>query len=194
MMDERVHYKKLDREIQNLKENFTKEELFDFYKERLGDKYYVGQKVGKLTVEEPFRVDGTWWYVCRCECGNTKNVKVREMLTLKYPMCAKCSKKERDAITTNKYDLTGEYGIGWDSDGNEFWFDLEDYDKIKNISWHKSKSGYFTGKIKGTNTIVSLCRVIYGETDPSRRVQHRTGNKYDHRKMYLESVVFIKQK
>ena len=34
MMNERVHYKKVDREIQNLKENFTKEELFDFYKER----------------------------------------------------------------------------------------------------------------------------------------------------------------
>lgn len=34
---------------------------------------------------------------------------------------------------TNTYDLTGEYGIGYTSSGDEFWFDLEDYDKIKKL-------------------------------------------------------------
>lgn len=31
----------------------------------------------------------------------------------------------------NRYDLTGEYGIGYTNQGVEFYFDLEDYDKIK---------------------------------------------------------------
>lgn len=33
----------------------------------------------------------------------------------------------------NTYDLSGEYGIGYTTKGEEFWFDLEDYDKIKSI-------------------------------------------------------------
>lgn len=36
----------------------------------------------------------------------------------------------------NKYDLSGEYGIGWTSNTDEkFYFDFEDYDKIKNYTW-----------------------------------------------------------
>lgn len=36
----------------------------------------------------------------------------------------------------NQYDLTGEYGIGYTSNTNEpFYFDLEDYELIKNYTW-----------------------------------------------------------
>lgn len=36
----------------------------------------------------------------------------------------------------NKYDLSGEYGVGYTSNTNEpFYFDLEDYDKIKQYTW-----------------------------------------------------------
>ena len=41
----------------------------------------------------------------------------------------------------NKYDLTGKFGIGYTSKGEEFYFDLEDYDKIKNHLWYKDKDG-----------------------------------------------------
>ena len=38
----------------------------------------------------------------------------------------------------NKYDLSGEYGIGWTSNTNrEFYFDLEDYDLIKDYCWRE---------------------------------------------------------
>lgn len=45
----------------------------------------------------------------------------------------------------NRYDLSGEYGIGWTSNTNkEFYFDLDDYDKIKDYTWfeHLRKDGY----------------------------------------------------
>lgn len=45
----------------------------------------------------------------------------------------------------NKYDLSGEFGVGWTSNtNNEFYFDLDDYDKIKNYCWyeHANKDGY----------------------------------------------------
>ena len=43
----------------------------------------------------------------------------------------------------NIYDLTKEYGIGYASNTNkEFYFDLEDHDKIKNYCWRENDSGY----------------------------------------------------
>ena len=36
----------------------------------------------------------------------------------------------------NIYDLSGEYGIGYTRKGEKFYFDLEDYDKIKDYCWH----------------------------------------------------------
>lgn len=51
----------------------------------------------------------------------------------------------------NKYDLSGEYGIGWTSNTNkEFYFDLEDYDKIKDYCWleYVSHNGYHSIKTR----------------------------------------------
>ena len=37
---------------------------------------------------------------------------------------------------TNTYDLNGEYGVGWTfNTDNEFYFDLEDYEQIKDYCW-----------------------------------------------------------
>ena len=36
----------------------------------------------------------------------------------------------------NTYDLSGEYGIGYSNSGKEFYFDLDDYDLIKEIYYN----------------------------------------------------------
>ena len=47
----------------------------------------------------------------------------------------------------NEYDLSGEYGIGYCSPhGEPFYFDLEDYDKVKKYTWgarHDKKAGHY---------------------------------------------------
>ena len=46
---------------------------------------------------------------------------------------------------TNQYDLSGEFGIGWTSNTDrEFYFDLEDFDLIKDYCWSEkiSDDGY----------------------------------------------------
>ena len=49
----------------------------------------------------------------------------------------------------NEYNLRGKYGIGYCKNGNEFYFDLEDYDKIKDYTWTVSNDGYVSnGKNK----------------------------------------------
>lgn len=46
-------------------------------------------------------------------------------------------------VKSNNYDLfSKEYGVGFFKNGSEFYFDLEDYDKIKNYSWSITPNGY----------------------------------------------------
>lgn len=174
--------------ILDLKKNHTHEELVDYYKQKLGKYYCVGEKIGKLTVGEPF-YDGIYWkYECLCECGMTRDVKVKEVKKLKNPMCNRCITQMRFKPKT-RYDLTGEYGRGWDSDDNEFQFDLEDYDKIKDISWHKDKkTGYFTGWSSRKQRKVYLGRFVYGG-NTSQKIKYRDGDVANNRKKNLEALI-----
>lgn len=173
--------------IAKLKEENKHEELVEYYKQKLGKYYCVGEKIGKLTVGEPFYDGIHWKYECICDCGMTRDVQVQDVKKLKNPMCGACITKMRFKPKT-RYDLSGEYGIGWDSDDNEFWFDLEDYDKIKDISWHKDKkTGYFTGWSSRHQKKIYLGRFVFGG-NISQRIQYRDGNVADNRKQNLEAL------
>lgn len=123
----------------------------------------TGQKFNKLTVVregEPRRTYNKkygryfirirWW--CECDCGNPELVLV-DSSSLKNGNTKSCgclhtetsSKNGKSTKKYNKYDLSGEYGIGYASNTmREFYFDLEDYDKIKNYCWceHNLTNGY----------------------------------------------------
>lgn len=58
------------------------------------------------------------------------------------------------AYKKNKYDLSGEHGIGYDINGNTFSFDLEDYERIKCYYWYKHKLGYIKGWVDGKHTML----------------------------------------
>ena len=77
----------------------------------------------------------------------------------------------------NRYDLSGEYGIGWTNNTNEeFYFDLEDYDKIKDYAWHKDQCGYvMSGKKK-----IGMHQLLYG-----KYCDHIDRNKMNNRKSNL---------
>lgn len=51
----------------------------------------------------------------------------------------------------NRYDLSGTFGIGYTHKNEPFWFDLEDYDKIKNYCWRYHRSGYVVTNIRGSD-------------------------------------------
>jgi hypothetical protein len=98
----------------------------------MSDEYYVEPKTGVKRVK----------WRCKCECGNFVNV-VGGDLTRKNRGTKSCGCIVVQAIIDaskkyNQYDLSGEYGIGYCSNtGNEFYFDLEDYDKIKDYCWYE---------------------------------------------------------
>ena len=110
----------------------------------------VGQKFGRLTVIKKGDVakngDIRWW--CQCDCSNLAPVLVRTYsLKSGHTQSCGCIRNEKSKQLGrnkkyNRYDLSGEYGIGYTNDGEEFYFDLEDYDLIKNYCWYIDGHGY----------------------------------------------------
>lgn len=88
-------------------------------------------------------------WLCECSCEE-KNQVVVCAAHLKSGLTQSCGCIVKEKLIQmckkyNKYDLTGEYGIGWTSNTNrEFYFDLEDYDKIKDFCWceNVTKDGF----------------------------------------------------
>lgn len=79
-------------------------------------------------------------YLCRCNCGSNKKI-IASPYDIKHGEvkscgCFKSDKLYREHKKYNVYDLSGEYGVGYCSNTNsEFYFDLEDYDIIKDYCW-----------------------------------------------------------
>lgn len=109
----------------------------------------TGQKFGKLTVLHqtddyvyPNGKRRAQW-VCECGCKQHNIVIVRhDYLKNFHTQSCGCLQKEKvsEAVKQyNQYNLDGEFGIGWTSNTHdEFYFDLEDYDVIKDVCWFLS--------------------------------------------------------
>ena len=141
----------------------------------------IGQKFGRLTVIKraddyisPKGQHKTRW-LCRCECGNEKIVAGGDLTSGNTQSCGCLS---IDALIKrskkyNQYILDGEYGIGITSDGDEFYFDLEDYDKIKNYCWSYNSQGYVAARDSSSNQPIKLHRLVMYICDPFVSVDHR---------------------
>lgn len=87
----------------------------------------------------------------------------------------------------NNYDLSGEYGIGYTSNDNTiFYFDLEDYDKIKDYTWRCDRGRYILTTYSANNKTqwVYLHKLIIN-ADSDTVVDHINRNKCDNRKHNL---------
>ena len=62
----------------------------------------------------------------------------------------------------NQYDFSGSFGIGYTTNtNNEFYFDIEDFDKIKDYYWSEDSQGYIVGKIHGKK--IKMHQLLYGK-------------------------------
>lgn len=81
----------------------------------------------------------------------------------------------------NEYILSGEYGIGYTTNTkHQFYFDLEDYDKIKDVCWYENTEGYLCGRYKN-NKIIKAHQLIMND----KHIDHINHNTLDNRKQNL---------
>ncbi len=151
----------------------------------------TGQEFGRWTVLElDSKTDyGEFIWLCRCECQTIKKVLSRSLKNKKSKSCG-CLNKEilsKRMKKHNIYDLTGEYGIGYTDKGEEFYFDLEDYDKIKDYTWYIDDKGYVRINIK--NKPLRIHKVIMNNFD-SDTIDHIDRNKKNNRKLNLRLATF----
>ena len=153
----------------------------------------VGMKIGLWTIlekSEPIvdkngRKNSAW--ICECGCEKHTIRAVREK-TLKNGKTSSCGcTRNINKKKYNTYDLSGEYGIGYTNKGEEFYFDLEDYDKIKDYCWRiDNKDHYVVTTFKGK--ILCFHRIIMNINDSSLDVDHINHVKHNNRKSNLRIV------
>ena len=129
-----------------------------------------------------YRKDSNYYWECSCSCGATRFFMARsQIIGNKFPSCG-CLYSEA-LKKYNIYSLSGDFGIGYIGD-REFYFDLEDYEKIKDVCW-SNKEGYVSGRLN--KRIVSIHRLIMNFPD-KRIIDHIDGNPYNNRKSNLRVV------
>lgn len=134
-------------------------------------------------------------YYCSCSCGKyTKdNPKLIVYESIKSGLISSCGcLKSKHIINKNKskkkyntYNLSGEHGIGYTSKGEKFYFDLGDYNLIKDYCWYIDDNGYVKTHIYGKH--ISMHRMVMGFPDLYFDIDHKNSvyTRNDNRKENL---------
>ena len=136
-------------------------------KESKPHKDLTGKTFGRLTAIKPLgkNLYNHMMWECKCSCGNPE-----PYVTSEYDLmsgrsvscgCFKVDFCKEHFSKHNSYDLSGEYGIGYTDKGEEYYFDLEDYDLIKDYYWHVGSYGYMQTQ-DSDGTMVMMHRLIMG--------------------------------
>ena len=129
-------------------------------------------------------------FLVRCSCGSEPFEVLLNSLRIGETTSCGCYVKEKAKETGrankkyNKYDLTGEYGIGYTTKGEEFLFDLEDYEKIKDYSWSINNRGYVMARVISTKKNVKMHRFLMNCPE-DKVVDHISHDTTDNRKSNL---------
>ncbi len=124
---------------------------------------------------------------CKCDCGNTIRV-ISTSLTSQNTRSCGClrknvlRKKGLKNRKTNEYDLSGEFGIGYTSKGEPFFFDLEDYDLIKDYNWRYNADKYV---VSYPYSKLIRMHILIMKPEKGKDVDHKNHITYDNRKTNL---------
>lgn len=163
----------------------------------------TGYKFGRLFVKEKTNIrsdrpsdSGAILWECDCDCGNKCYYSRYSLITQGGVRSCGCLYNDTRGISAKKYntyDLDNyDFGIGYCDNGTYFFFDKEDYDKIKNYSWWYDGRYVIAHSLKDdqyTTDTIRMHRVVMGISDREDiEVDHKNLIRYDCRKSNLRKA------
>lgn len=142
-----------------------------------------GMLVAKEKTDERDKRGSILWR-CQCDCGTYTTVSSNKLRSRHTQSCG-CLKKIASQTNRKKnlYDLSKEFGIGYTTNTNvEFFFDLDDYEIIKNYTWLENDQGYIVSFIDGK--LVRMHRLIM-KPDTDELIDHKNCKRFDNQKQNL---------
>lgn len=145
----------------------------------------TGKKFTRLFV---LKYIGGSKYLCQCDCGNKVEVYGSNLrrITEGTKSCG-CLQQEmyENQKKYNKYDLSGEFGIGYTFKNEPFYFDLEDFDLIKDYCWNIAiNDGYVVTNREKGKSLLRMHRLIMG-IDDERKIDHQDRKRNNNRRENL---------
>lgn len=134
---------------------------------------------------------------CQCTCGNITTIRDDCLKRGGVKSCGCYIKKissdfcKKRFKKYNLYDLTHEYGIGYDSKGREFYFDIEDYDSIKDFCWCVRNDSYVMTSNNGY--LHDLIALNMGLSKNNKEIDHKNGKRFDCRRDNLRLATRYQQ-
>jgi hypothetical protein len=140
-----------------------------------------------ISLDHMDKKHGAYWL---CKCLFDSNFVIVNGTSLRNGHTTSCGCFARRGGTKkyNQYNLNGEYGIGIDSKNKFFYFDLEDYDKIKNYCWKVENSGYVTTTIKQKR--IKFYEVVL-DNYTKNLIDHKNRIRNDNRKENLRPATIL---
>jgi hypothetical protein len=149
----------------------------------------------KINISDDIKSKKNYFWFCKCNCGNTKIANGYSLLSGNLNSCGclhkenskqlalqlKCTNKKE-----NEYNLDSDIGIGYINNNEEFYFDKEDFDKIKLYKWNLSKDKYVVYRNRKYG--LKLHRLILNISDPKIIIDHIDRNPKNNCKTNLRIV------
>ena len=128
---------------------------------------------------------------CKCDCGNIVTIRGTNLKSGKSMSCG-CLHQEVASYNHkryNQFNIIDDYIVGYTSNTNEpFYFDLEDYVKVKAYCWYKGAYGYLCSNGKWKNREHIIAHILVMNSKNKSMIDHINHNKLDNRKCNLRTV------
>ena len=156
----------------------------------------IGKRFGKLIALKRIKKKGRPYWECQCDCGG-KSISREDGLKSGNTKSCGCIAREHSRQQGkknkkyNEYDLSNSYGIGYTLKKICFYFDLEDYDKIKNYCWHIDSIGYVATN-SGDRKLLRMHNFLMKSNTKTEDIDHINHILTDNRKVNLRVCLHCK--